>query len=84
MLPFREWLRPTRRLDQDFGPFLPKPFLPGRLVEEVIHLIGSATFARLGHATLSPASPESLGLTESELAAPCRPRPSCRAEGLSR
>jgi CheY-like chemotaxis protein len=23
-----------------FGPFLPNPFLPGRLVEEVTHLIG--------------------------------------------
>ena len=26
--------------NEDFGPFLPKPFLPGRLVEEVTHLIG--------------------------------------------
>jgi CheY-like chemotaxis protein len=31
---------PATDYNENFGPFLPKPFLPGRLVEEVTHLIG--------------------------------------------
>jgi two-component system, cell cycle sensor histidine kinase and response regulator CckA len=31
---------PAADYNESFGPFLPKPFLPGRLVEEVTHLIG--------------------------------------------
>jgi two-component system, cell cycle sensor histidine kinase and response regulator CckA len=31
---------PAADYNENFGPFLPKPFLPGRLVEEVSRLIG--------------------------------------------
>ena len=31
---------PAADYNEDFGPFVPKPFLPGRLVEEVTRLIG--------------------------------------------
>lgn len=30
---------PVANYNEDFGPFLPQPFLPGRLVEDVARLI---------------------------------------------